>query len=82
MDFSTIIPILDSLSQLAEKTPIPYVALAGAVLAGVVVILKKLQNAKVGAPEVVVAPKPVAMDALGAPEAKKEAEAIAEKTLK
>lgn len=84
MDINTIIPLLDSLSQLAEKTPVPYVALAGAILAGIVVILKKIQNSKSGAPEVVIPPQPANISSNVAPVAadKKLTDDIAAKSLK
>ncbi len=54
MDISILIPILDSVSKAMEVTPFHWVALAGCVLAGVVVVLRKIQAAKVVAPVEVV----------------------------
>jgi hypothetical protein len=46
MNFDFLIPILDSLSQVGAQLPFRWVAVASAVLAGVVVVLKKLQASR------------------------------------
>lgn len=63
MDLNALIPVIDTLAALAEKFPLPHVAVIGAILAGLAVILKKLQNSKNGAPEVTQRPVESVSDA-------------------
>ncbi len=71
MDLNTLIPILDSVSKIAETLPFHWVAMAGIALAALVVALRKYQAFKAQTPlaEVVQLPATHAKDMPSDPKA-------------
>lgn len=82
MSLDQAISLLDTLSKFAEALPFHYVALAGFVMAGVVVALRKYRAAQQGpVAEVVQFPAKQIADAPVAPAAQATLEEITSKTL-